>query len=142
MLRLRVGAHVVDVGALRVASNPDAPRLSSKAVAVLIELVRNAGDTVTRDRFLDVVWKDRVTTLENSPIGDNYDFSGYDIHGFIVLPELMFTPREDSREIIHFGQAELFFTKVESFGQLAATLEMASWPPEPPALRALRLSEQ
>jgi len=31
-------------------------------VAVLIELVRNAGDTVTRDRFLDVVWKDRVTT--------------------------------------------------------------------------------
>lgn len=61
-LRLRVGEHVVDVGALKVASNPDAPRLSSKAMAVLIELVRDAGDTVTRDRFLDVVWKDRVTT--------------------------------------------------------------------------------
>jgi hypothetical protein len=61
-LRLRVGEHVVDVGALKVASNPDAPRLSSKAMAVLIELVRDAGDTVTRDRFLEVVWKDRVTT--------------------------------------------------------------------------------
>ena len=61
-LRLRVGRHVVDVGALKVANSVDAPRLSSKAMAVLIELVRHAGDTVTRDRFLDVVWKDRVTT--------------------------------------------------------------------------------
>src|SRR5690349_7028943 len=61
-LRLRVGAHVVDLGALRVVTNPGAPRLTSKAAGVLIELARHAGDTVTRDRLFDSVWKDRVTT--------------------------------------------------------------------------------
>ncbi len=61
-LRLRVGAHVVDIGALRVVTHPQHPRLTSKAAAVLIELVRHAGDTVTRDALLDRVWADRVTT--------------------------------------------------------------------------------
>jgi len=61
-LRLRVGEHVVDIGALRVVSHPEHPRLTSKAAAVLIELVRHAGDTVTRDALLDRVWADRVTT--------------------------------------------------------------------------------
>jgi Tol biopolymer transport system component/DNA-binding winged helix-turn-helix (wHTH) protein len=61
-LRLRVGDHVVDIGALRVATRPQHPRLTSKAAAVLIELVRHAGDTVTRDALLDRVWADRVTT--------------------------------------------------------------------------------
>jgi Tol biopolymer transport system component/DNA-binding winged helix-turn-helix (wHTH) protein len=61
-LRLRVGAHVVDVGALRVVTHPQHPRLTSKAAAVLIELVRHAGDTVTRDTLLERVWADRVTT--------------------------------------------------------------------------------
>src|SRR3984885_423997 len=61
-LRLRVGAHVIDIGALRIVSRPDAPRLTSKAVAVLIELIRHAGDTVTRDQLLERVWKERVTT--------------------------------------------------------------------------------
>lgn len=61
-LRLRVGEHVVDVGALRVVTRPEHPRLTSKAAAVLIELVRHAGDTVARDALLDRVWADRVTT--------------------------------------------------------------------------------
>lgn len=61
-LRLRVGAHVLDIGALRIVSRPQASRLTSKAVAVLIELVRHAGDTVTRDQLLERVWADRVTT--------------------------------------------------------------------------------
>jgi Tol biopolymer transport system component/DNA-binding winged helix-turn-helix (wHTH) protein len=61
-LRLRVGEHVVDLGALRVVTRPDAARLTSKAAAVLLELARHAGDTVTRDQLLDRVWKDRVTT--------------------------------------------------------------------------------
>jgi len=61
-LRLRVGEHVVDIGALRVVTHPEHPRLTSKAAAVLIELVRHAGDTVTRDALLDRVWADRVTT--------------------------------------------------------------------------------
>lgn len=61
-LRLRVGEHVVDVGALRVVTRPDLPRLTGKAVAVLIELVRHAGSTVTRDELLDRVWTGRLPT--------------------------------------------------------------------------------
>src|SRR5450755_3877761 len=61
-LRLRVGEHVIDIGALRLITRATYPRLTSKAVAVLLELVRHAGDTVTRDQLLDRVWKDRVTT--------------------------------------------------------------------------------
>ena len=61
-LRLRVGEHVIDIGALRIVTRPDHPRLTSKAAAVLIELVRHAGDTVMRDQLLDRVWADRVTT--------------------------------------------------------------------------------
>lgn len=61
-LRLRVGDHVVDVGALRIVTRPESPRLTSKAMAVLIELVRQVGATVTREHLLDSVWADRVTT--------------------------------------------------------------------------------
>jgi Tol biopolymer transport system component/DNA-binding winged helix-turn-helix (wHTH) protein len=61
-VRLRIGDHVVDVGALRVLTRPDQPRLTSKAMAVLLELVRQAGDTVTRDQLLDSVWKGRCPT--------------------------------------------------------------------------------
>jgi Tol biopolymer transport system component/DNA-binding winged helix-turn-helix (wHTH) protein len=61
-LRLRVGEHVIDVGALRIVTRPDQPRLTSKAVAVLIELVRHVGKTVTRDQLLDRVWTGRFPT--------------------------------------------------------------------------------
>lgn len=61
-LRLRVGKHVIDVGALRLITRPDFPRLTNKAVAVLIELVRHVGNTVTRDELLDRVWVGRFTT--------------------------------------------------------------------------------
>ncbi|MEP7042395.1 MAG: winged helix-turn-helix domain-containing protein [Dokdonella sp.] len=61
-LLLRIGEQVVDVGALRVVTRPDLPRLTSKAVAVLIELVRHAGSTVTRDQLFDRVWTGRFTT--------------------------------------------------------------------------------
>jgi len=61
-LRLRIGEHVIDVGALRIVTRPDQPRLTSKAVAVLIELVRHVGKTVTRDQLLDRVWTGRFPT--------------------------------------------------------------------------------
>lgn len=61
-LRLRVGEQIVDVGSLRVATRPELPRLTGKAVAVLIELVRHAGSTVTRDQLLERVWTGRFTT--------------------------------------------------------------------------------
>jgi len=61
-LRLRVGDHAIDVGALRVIGHGESSRLTAKAVAVLLELVRHAGNTVGRDELLETVWKDRVTT--------------------------------------------------------------------------------
>jgi Tol biopolymer transport system component/DNA-binding winged helix-turn-helix (wHTH) protein len=61
-LRLRIGEHVIDTGALRVLTRPELPRLTNKAVAVLIELVRHAGQTVTRDQLLDRVWTGRFPT--------------------------------------------------------------------------------
>ena len=61
-LRLRVGEQIVDVGSLRVATRPELPRLTGKSVAVLIELVRHAGSTVTRDQLLERVWTGRFTT--------------------------------------------------------------------------------
>jgi len=61
-LLLRVGEHVIDVGALRLTTRPDYPRLTSKAAAVLLQLVRDRGNTVTREQLLDRVWTDRVTT--------------------------------------------------------------------------------
>jgi Tol biopolymer transport system component/DNA-binding winged helix-turn-helix (wHTH) protein len=61
-LRLRIGEHIVDTGALRVLTRPELPRLTNKAVAVLIELVRHVGQTVTRDQLLDRVWTGRFPT--------------------------------------------------------------------------------
>jgi DNA-binding winged helix-turn-helix (wHTH) protein len=61
-LRLQVGEHVIDVGALRVVTRPELPRLSGKSLAVLIELVRHCGVTVTRGQLLDRVWSERVIT--------------------------------------------------------------------------------
>ena len=61
-LRLRVGDHAVDVGALRVIGEGESSRLTSKAVSVLLELVRHAGNTVSREHLLETAWKDRVTT--------------------------------------------------------------------------------
>jgi Tol biopolymer transport system component/DNA-binding winged helix-turn-helix (wHTH) protein len=61
-LRLRIAERVVDFGALRVVDRPDCPRLTSKAAAVLLELARNAGSTLTRDELLDRVWAGRCTT--------------------------------------------------------------------------------
>lgn len=61
-LRLRVAGRVVDVGALRVVGQHEKPRLTSKAMAVLLELVEHAGDTVSRDQLLDRVWNGRCPT--------------------------------------------------------------------------------
>jgi Tol biopolymer transport system component/DNA-binding winged helix-turn-helix (wHTH) protein len=61
-LRLRIGAEVVDFGALQVVTRPEAPRLTSKAAAVLLELARHAGDTLTRNELLDRVWAGRCPT--------------------------------------------------------------------------------
>lgn len=55
-LAFRVGDFEVDPGALAVRSGADVVRLKPKAMAVLLELARQPGITVSRDELLDRVW--------------------------------------------------------------------------------------
>jgi len=142
-LRLN-GQPVTDIDAILIADMTKLFLISCKKFVIGVDY--RAGDyraARNREQRLSAAldeWRDRIATFRNAPIGDNYDFSGYEVEGFILLPELVVTRRSDARETLHFGGDGLFFTKVESFGQLVATLEMASWPPEPPGLRALHRS--
>lgn len=69
-------------------------------------------------------WEDKLEVFRQNPRGDNYDFSGYRIEGFILMPELLFTEDSRSREMIDLLDSTCFFTRVESIDQFAATLEM------------------
>ena len=59
---LSVGEHVVDVDTLRIVTRPGSPRLTPKAAAVLLQLARAAGRTLSRDDLLNVVWKGTCPT--------------------------------------------------------------------------------
>jgi DNA-binding winged helix-turn-helix (wHTH) protein len=61
--RLRIGAFTADFGALSI-TGPDggSVRLTPKAAAVLLELARAPGTTVTRDELLERIWRGRFTT--------------------------------------------------------------------------------
>ena len=60
--RLNVGAHVIDIGSLRVLDHPDGLRLSPKAAAVLLELAHRPNSTVSRDELIATVWHDTCPT--------------------------------------------------------------------------------
>jgi len=84
---LQVGAYRVDLGALRVISDDEAPvRLTLKSVQVLIQLARHQGVTVSRDQLLDTVWRGTLPTPEvvtqaikelRRAFGDSRDTAGY-----------------------------------------------------------------
>lgn len=84
---LQVGAHRVDLGALRVISDDEPPvRLTLKSVQVLIQLARHQGVTVSRDQLLDTVWRGTLPTPEvvtqaikelRRAFGDSRDTAGY-----------------------------------------------------------------
>ncbi|GAA0720956.1 winged helix-turn-helix domain-containing protein [Dokdonella soli] len=59
---LVIGAHVVDVDTLRMLSRPDGVRLTPKAAAVLLQLVRAGGRTLSRDELINEVWKGTCPT--------------------------------------------------------------------------------
>ena len=59
---LRVGEFQVDPGALLVQSGAQSVRLKPKAMAVLLELARQPGITLTREELLDRVWKSTYVT--------------------------------------------------------------------------------
>lgn len=59
---LIIGAFRVDIGALSMDAGEGPVRIKPKAMAVLLELARQPGLTVTREELLDRVWKNRFTT--------------------------------------------------------------------------------
>lgn len=59
---LEVGDHLVDTDTLRVLTRPEGTRLTPKAAAVLLQLARNSGRTLSRDDLLDEVWKGTCPT--------------------------------------------------------------------------------
>lgn len=59
---LVVGSDAVDIGALRIITRDPAQRLTPKALAVLLELARHQGETISRDHLLDRVWTDTSPT--------------------------------------------------------------------------------
>lgn len=59
---LEVGDQLVDTDTLRVLTRPEGTRLTPKAAAVLLQLARNSGRTLSRDDLLDEVWKGTCPT--------------------------------------------------------------------------------
>lgn len=60
--QLSVGDQLFDVGALRMLSAPEQPRITPKAMAVLLELASQPRRPLTRDELLDRVWTDTFPT--------------------------------------------------------------------------------
>ena len=90
---LAVGEHVVDVDTLRLVTRPGAPRLTPKAAAVLLQLVRAAGRTLSRDDLLNEVWKGTCPTPDvlTQAVKDLRRALGDDLHAprFVeTLPRL------------------------------------------------------
>jgi Tol biopolymer transport system component/DNA-binding winged helix-turn-helix (wHTH) protein len=90
---LAVGEHVVDVDTLRLVTSPGAPRLTPKAAAVLLQLVRAAGRTLSRDELLNEVWKGTCPTPDvlTQAVKDLRRLLGDDLHAprFVeTLPRL------------------------------------------------------
>jgi len=61
---LLIGEHVFDIDAQRLSTNTAALRLTPKVAAVLLQLARAAGRTLSRDALLDEVWKGTCPTQD------------------------------------------------------------------------------
>ena len=90
---LAVGEHVVDVDTLRLLTRPGEPRLTPKAAAVLLQLVRAAGRTLSREDLLNEVWKGTCPTPDvlTQAVTDLRRALGDDLHAprFVeTLPRL------------------------------------------------------
>jgi Tol biopolymer transport system component/DNA-binding winged helix-turn-helix (wHTH) protein len=90
---LAVGEHIVDVDTLRLLTRPGEPRLTPKAAAVLLQLARSAGRTLSRDDLLNEVWKGTCPTPDvlTQAVKDLRRALGDDLHAprFVeTLPRL------------------------------------------------------
>ncbi|MEO6690229.1 MAG: winged helix-turn-helix domain-containing protein [Dokdonella sp.] len=97
---LAVGEHVVDTDTLRLLSRSDGMRLTPKAASVLLELVRAAGRTLSRDELISRVWKGTCPTNDvlTQAIKDLRRALGDDLHAPRYVETL---PRLGYRLIAH-----------------------------------------
>jgi Tol biopolymer transport system component/DNA-binding winged helix-turn-helix (wHTH) protein len=131
---LAVGEHVVDVDTLRLVTSPGAPRLTPKAAAVLLQLVRAAGRTLSRDELLNEVWKGTCPTPDvlTQAVKDLRRLLGDDLHAprFVeTLPRLGYRLVAPAR-FIDDSTASAFAPGVHA--------DDAKSPKAPPAHRARR----
>ena len=104
---LSVGEHVVDVDTLRLLTRPGSPRLTPKAAAVLLQLARAAGRTLSRDDLLNVVWKGTCPTPDvlTQAVKDLRRALGDDLHApryVETLPRLGYRLVAPARFLDHF----------------------------------------
>jgi Tol biopolymer transport system component/DNA-binding winged helix-turn-helix (wHTH) protein len=90
---LAIGEHVVDIDTLRLLTRAGEPRLTPKAAAVLLQLARAAGRTLSRDELLNEVWKGTCPTPDvlTQAVKDLRRALGDDLHAprFVeTLPRL------------------------------------------------------
>jgi len=90
---LAVGEHVVDIDTLRLLTRAGEPRLTPKAAAVLLQLARAGGRTLSRDELLNEVWKGTCPTPDvlTQAVKDLRRALGDDLHAprFVeTLPRL------------------------------------------------------
>lgn len=130
---LAIEAHVVDVDALRVTTNPGVPRLTPKSLAVLLRLANAGGRTLSRDALLNDVWKGTCPTPDvvTQAITDLRRAFGDDAHAPRYIETL---PRVGYRLIATVRFAD-------SMTQAAAAPSAASrWLPRGRWLRAMSLA--
>jgi Tol biopolymer transport system component/DNA-binding winged helix-turn-helix (wHTH) protein len=104
---LAVGEHVVDIDTLRLLTRTDGTRLTPKAAAVLLQLVRAAGRTLSRDELLNEVWKGTCPTPDvltqavkdlRRALGDDLNAPRY----VETLPRLGYRLVASARFVDHF----------------------------------------
>jgi len=123
---LAVGEHVVDVDTLRLLTRPGEPRLTPKAAAVLLQLARSAGRTLSRDDLLNEVWKGTCPTPDvlTQAVKDLRRALGDDLHAprFVeTLPRLGYRLIAPARFLDSFD-ARSALVPVGNGGAVAASI--------------------
>src|SRR5215467_9078512 len=115
---LEVGEHVVDVDTLRLLTRPG-ERLTPKAAAVLMQLARAGGRTLSRDELLNEVWKGTCPTPDvlTQAVKDLRRALGDDLHAprFVeTLPRLGYRLVAPARFLDQYGESAPKPTRVET----------------------------
>lgn len=116
---LRLGSvSITDVDAL-AARDGTLLLVSCKSIPHTAELdagiharVRNVRTSLEE---YDAYWQDKVKLFRANPIGDNYDFSGYQVLGNVCILHVEFTHIEQTRFVTETLRAVGSFTELQTY---------------------------